>query len=201
MKHMRDVPHKTFIGALRDAVSRWRARHGWSREAVADEIVAYYRASAYPALLGIEFQDTAPGARDVARALETNADRVWRWLDDQTKDTTLLPLNFAPVVLEVLPADLRLSVLGEMLGPLGLVVSLAQPQAVADSHAALMAAAAKEGGEGLAAFARLAESSSLEALRCAEVELEEALDAKRQALAFVRDRLHCVERPPLRPVA
>lgn len=189
MKNMPGVPHKTVISALRDAVAELRVRRRWSREAMADEIVTVYYRDGWDVVVGIDFQDTKPGARDVARALETNADRIWRWLDDQTKSSTLLPLNLFPVVLAVLPADLRLRVLSEVLLPIGIEVSLPVTGELLADHTELTAAAAKESGEGIAAFARLAGPSTAAELRAAEVELVESLEANSAALTFVRQRL------------
>lgn len=39
--------------------------------------------------------------------MKVNADRVFRWLDDGTKDTNLVPANFVPSILAALPTDLK----------------------------------------------------------------------------------------------
>lgn len=189
MRSMPRVSHKTMIGALRDALTELRQRNRWSRESMADEVIRAYRDGGWDVVVGLEFQDTRPGTRDLARAMDTNADRIWRWLDDQTKSTTLLPANLIPALIHVLPADLRLRVLTEVFGDAGVVFSLPTGPAVQCSHAELMAESAKESGEGLAAFALLAEQGDLDALRRAEVEIVEAVAAMQKSLDFVRTRL------------
>lgn len=189
MKSMRRVPQKTVIGALRDALTEWRVRQRWSREAVADEVVKCYRAGAWDAIVGLEFQDTGSGARDIVRAMGTNADRVWRWLDDQTKSSTLLPANLLPSVLAALPPDLRLRVLTEILAPVGIEASIAAIQEVTISHAEVMAEGAKECGEGLAAFALLGGRVRSDDLQRAEIEILEAQTALQKQLDFVRAQM------------
>lgn len=49
-----------------------------------------------------------------------NADRVFRWLDDETKDNNLLPANFLPSVLQAMPLDVRTQCIDDVLLPLGL---------------------------------------------------------------------------------
>ncbi|POB00148.1 hypothetical protein C2134_02855 [Chromobacterium sinusclupearum] len=184
MNGMRHIPHKTWIGVVRDAVQLWRQRERWTLEAVADQIVAHYYESGADGVWLVEFQRTASG-RDPMRALKTNAERVARWLDDQTKDTSLLPANLLPVVLGALPMDLRLACVTEMMGPLGFDVAIAKPGIPDATHAALVAAAAKEAGEAVAAFSLLADGMSQPVLMRAKVELEEGRAALCDAINHV----------------
>jgi hypothetical protein len=50
------------------------------------------------------------------------ADRIFRRLDDKSKDVNFMPVNFERSILVAMPADLRRSYLNEYLTPLGLSV-------------------------------------------------------------------------------
>jgi hypothetical protein len=188
MNGMRTRPHKTLIGVLRDAVHVWRQRERWTMEAAADEIVQHYYSTAFDGVWLIDFQQPTQG-RDAVRVMKANCERIARWLDDQTKDTTLLPANLVPMLLQALPADLRLQVMVEVFSPLGVDVSLRAREDVTDCHAALMSALAKESGEGMAAFALIAERASHDDLTRVLIEMEESAAAHQEAISYVRQRL------------
>lgn len=188
MNGMRNRPHKTLIGVLRDAVHAWRQRERWSMESVTDEIVRQYYQHGLDVVWLIDFHRHVEGG-DAMRVIKTNCDRISRWLDDQTKDTNLMSANFVPMLMQVLPADLRLQVMVEAFSPLGIDVSLRMPDEVTDSHAALMSALAKESGEGMAAFALIAERASHDDLTRVLIEMEESAAAHQEAIAYVRQRL------------
>jgi hypothetical protein len=92
---MRDSSH-TVIAGVRIAVNTWRKREGWSRETVVTRIVGQYEKLGGPELTGIVFN---PETQDSYDRAHVNADRVYRWLDDESKDLNLLPANFLPFVL------------------------------------------------------------------------------------------------------
>lgn len=114
---MRHESHKTWISILREAVNDWRKREQWSRETVAQRIVETHELRRLDDLTGIRFE---PNTRDAFERTKVNADRIFRWLDDETKDSSLLPANFIDTVLGALPADLRMRCVDEMLRPLGI---------------------------------------------------------------------------------
>src|SRR5688572_19269246 len=120
---MRNDSHNTLIGTIRTAVVEWRKREGWSRESVVQEIVNKHEEIGAPAVTDIAFD---PVTRDAFGRMKVNADRVFRWLDDESKDTNLLPVNFLPSILAALPTDLQLQVLGVLARPLGLEVNSAE---------------------------------------------------------------------------
>lgn len=117
---MRNDSHNTLIGTIRAAVTEWKRREGWSQASVVQEIVAKHDEIGAPTVTGIIFD---PQTRDTYQRAKVNSDRVSRWLDDETKDNNLLPVNFLPSILAALPQDLQLVVLGVMVRPLGLQVS------------------------------------------------------------------------------
>lgn len=113
-KIMRDASH-TFTGLLREAVETWRKASGWSRETVVMHIVEAHERLGGPAATSIVFD---PPTRDTFERAKVNADRVFRWLDDVTKDTNTCPANFIPSILAALPLDRRLALVNLWLNPL-----------------------------------------------------------------------------------
>lgn len=116
---MRNTSHKTKLTMLLHYVDIWRQRVG-SREAVALIIVEKHRQLNMGALTGIRFERDG----DAFTLAKNAADRIFRWLDDKTKDGNLMPANFERSILEAMPGDLRLMYLNEQLGPLGLFVKI-----------------------------------------------------------------------------
>lgn len=100
---MRSNPQKTEIATLLEVVDEWRKREGWSRETVCQEIVEAHERIGGPATTGLRFE---PPATDTYERQKVNAERIFRWLDDKTKDRNLLPVNFLPSILAALPIDL-----------------------------------------------------------------------------------------------
>lgn len=114
--------HRTQIAILRDAVEVWRKRNGWSRETAAQTIVEAHERIGGPASTGIVFE---PPSRDTFERVKANADRIFRWLDDSTKDKNLLPVNFVSSILAALPDEQRLQLADELLAPVGLAARYA----------------------------------------------------------------------------
>lgn len=117
---MRNESH-TLISTLLGVVNQWRRREGWSRETVVQHIVEAHERIQGALVTGIVFD---PPTRDTTERMKVNADRVFRWLDDGTKDTNLVPANFVPSILAALPTDLKVQALGDILTPLGVSVRL-----------------------------------------------------------------------------
>lgn len=115
---MRNESHNTLIGIIKAAIVEWRKREGWSRETVVQAIVEAHDSLGAPAATGIVFDSPT---RDPFERQKNNADRVFRWLDDEAKDTNLLPANFLQSILVAMPMDIRLHCLDTILRPLGVV--------------------------------------------------------------------------------
>lgn len=116
---MQRATHPSPIAILREHVEAWRRDNRWSRETVADMIVqAHYRIGA-PAWSGIVFE---PHTTDTFERMRVNADRIFRWLDDVTKDKNHLPFNFQLSVYAALPEDRRVLLLNDLLAPLAMHV-------------------------------------------------------------------------------
>lgn len=98
-------PHKTRIAMYRECVEEWRKREGWSRETVCQMIVEAHERIAGPATTGIRFE---PPTTDTYERQKVNAERIFRWLDDVSKDKNLLPANFEASIEEAMPLDVYL---------------------------------------------------------------------------------------------
>lgn len=115
---MQQHPHtKTAISIVRDHVEDWRRENRWSRETAADMIVQAHERIGGPRLTGIVFD---PPTRDTFERMRVNADKIYRWLDDSSKDKNLLTLNFLWSILAALPAERRLHLVDALLAPVGM---------------------------------------------------------------------------------
>lgn len=116
---MQRATHPSPIGIIRDHIEAWRRDNRWSRETVADMIVQAHVRIGGPVFSGIVFE---PPTTDTFERMRVNADRIFRWLDDTTKDKNLLPCNFLLSVLAALPEERRVVLLNDLLAPLALQV-------------------------------------------------------------------------------
>lgn len=126
---MRNQSH-TLIAVVRAHVQAWRKREGWSRETVVQAIVEAHDVSGAAVATGIRFE---PHTQDAFERTKVNADRVFRWLDDETKDTNLLPPNFLQSVLLAMPMDVRTQCVDDILLPVGLACRVLHEDASPDA--------------------------------------------------------------------
>ena len=103
---------KTAITVVREHVEDWRRAERWSRESMADQIVQAHERIDGPRTTGIKFE---PHTTDAYERQRVNADRIYRWLDDHSKDNNLLTVNFLPSILAALPEDRRLHLAEDLL--------------------------------------------------------------------------------------
>jgi|SRR5580692_11471807 hypothetical protein len=115
---MRSVSHRSPIAAVKAGIVEWKNSLGWSRETVVEQLVTAHMRIGAPRRTGIHFSDHG----DPATRQKTNADRVYRWLDDDDSDRNLLSVNMLPSVLAGLPVDRALAIINEILGPAGFAV-------------------------------------------------------------------------------
>lgn len=117
---MQRATHPSPIAIISDHVEAWRRDNRWSRETVADMIVQAHIRIGAQSYTGIAFE---PPTTDTFERMRVNADRVFRWLDDHTKDKNLLTVNMFWSVVSALPEDRRILLVNDLLAPLGLHVS------------------------------------------------------------------------------
>lgn len=184
---MKADSRKTLIGIIRDHVSVWRKQSNWSRETVVAQIVATHAQRGGPANTGIRFE---PPSQDVFEQMKANADRVFRWLDDDTKDSNLLPANFIPSILAAMPLDLRLSCVDDILRPLGIVPAVSESAAQGQLDAAtLLQGLMKEGGEANQALLSVVGDGSAHNLLRARKELAESIQVHQDAISAIDGKL------------
>ncbi|UCV02325.1 hypothetical protein [Dechloromonas denitrificans] len=117
---MQRATHPSPIAIVSDHVEAWRRENRWSRETVADLIVQAHGRIGGPIFTGITFE---PPTVDTFERMRVNADRVFRWLDDRSKDKNLLPFNFILSVLAAIPEDRRVLLVNDLLQPVCLAVT------------------------------------------------------------------------------
>lgn len=172
--------HVSPIASLLAAVNGWRNALGWSRETSADEIVKAHLAIDGPERTGVVFE---PRTKDVFKRGHTDAARIFRWLDDDCKDTNLLSVNMLPSVLAALPEDIRLHWLNEYLRPLGHCVgNIEQTAGAAPDVSRLLVDVLKEAGEATQALAESVADPSTASFTRAAKELGDAERAIHHAL-------------------
>lgn len=168
----------TVITILRDAVDEWRRGNRWSRETVAHEIVEAHERIDAPLITGMVFD---PPTRDHFERMRVNADRIFRWLDDVSKDRNHLPLNMLPSVLAALPLDLRTKAACRMLRPVELSVQAMarEGQPLVDTVLTLLRQNMTETAEANAALAQLVDGIDAGELEHAQRQVAEAIEALR----------------------
>ncbi len=173
---MRHEPHKTVIGAARDALHALMNLRGWKFASLAQHVVEVHVSATGDV-------HTFQAGGDPLRAMKTNSERLARWLDDVTKDSTLLPANLLPSVLLALPPDLRVSCAQALLDGTGLAVSLVGDGDSAAGRAAVLATGIKEGSEAISALAGYLATPqpSADQARAALAEISEASAAHADA--------------------
>lgn len=177
---MRNESHKTLIGIIREHLTAWRKQEGWSRESLADQLVLAHVACGGQIVTGIDFS----AEKDTFARMKVNADRIFRWLDDETKDCTLLPSNFIPSALAAMPLDRRIRCADEIMAYVGLsVVDRTAPAAGPLDAKSHLLAHIKEGSEAQSALARLPENPTLDQLIAAR---NEVADERNTADATLR---------------
>ena len=180
---MRNGSH-TFIGHLRDAIEAWRKANGWSRETAVMNIVDAHEQIDGPSITGIVF---APPSRDTFERAKANADRVFRWIDDVTKDNNTVPANFIPSILAALPLSLRMELANRWLAPLGIACRPIQHDAADDSTLCVFKSLVKNSSTAQASVADMLDGID-------PGELERAHAALCEAQISIQDALSLAER-------
>lgn len=117
---MQRATHPSPIAIISDHIEAWRRENRWSRETVADMIVQAHIRIGAEEFTGIKFE---PQTTDTFERMRVNADRIFRWLDDRTKDKNLLVVNLLWSVLSALPEDRRVLLLNDLLHPVSVHVA------------------------------------------------------------------------------
>lgn len=184
---MRHESNKTLIGVVREHATAWRKTLGWSRETMVDAIVQVHDQRGGPVTTGIRFE---PHTQDTFARTKVNADRVFRWLDDETKDNNLLPANFLPSILAAMPHDRRRHCVDDLLRPLNLAVRTLATEGAETLCVGQLANVLREQAEASAALAALLDGrATKDELIQAHRETSESIVALRQARATVERQM------------
>ena len=182
---MRNASHKTKLSMLMKYVERWKQQVG-SRESIAVSIVEKHYELGLDVVTGITFKREG----DAFTQAKNAADRIFRWLDDKTKDTNLMPVNFEHSLLAAMPDELLLQYLNEVLLPVGFVSFQKRHCVGAELDPVTMAREQhKESSEATTANLALHENSSVEALEAALKENLESLAKNRMAVSYLTQRV------------
>jgi hypothetical protein len=163
----------TDIAILRTHFNAWRKASGFSRETAVQVVVEAHEKAGFDIASNIRFE---PNTRDTFERMKVNADRVYRWLDDESKENNLLPFNFHKSILLALPLEYRASCMNEMYRALGLAVHSID---VADNDALNvnfhLCDIVKETSEAVQSVAQLNNSADEVSLLKAEKEVSDAI--------------------------
>lgn len=175
---MRSNPHnptKTRIAMYRECVEEMRKREGWSRETVCQMIVEAHERIGGPATTGIRFE---PPTTDAYERQKVNAERIFRWLDDVTKDKNLLPANFEASIEEAMPIDIYLKFENMRLARKGVELRLIEvaPCPVLDV-APHLRSLVKEAAEATTSLLCIGPDASVDQLKSSCQELQDVQDS------------------------
>lgn len=178
---MRNESQKTKLAHLMAYVDKWRERAG-SREAVALAITEAHIAAGFNTRAKLHFDV----AGDPFTRAKNAADRIFRWLDDKTKDGNFMPANFEDSILQAMPEDLRLAYLNEWLRQFGMVAKGRFDDAPDVCLTGLLPGVIKEVSEAKFALASMPAEPSEKALDDADREFSEAIEELRKTQAVIR---------------
>lgn len=178
---MRIESHKSKLATLLNYVGEWRKREG-SRETVAQLIVEAHIALGNNNLPKMEFDTHG----DTFTVWKNAADRIFRWLDDATKDTNFMPANFEDSILAAMPEDLRLAYLNDWLGRFGMKAKGIYGEQVEGCAVHHLKTLSKESAEATSAMADLLDGGTESELARADRELADQEEAARKARAYVQ---------------
>jgi hypothetical protein len=183
---MQHDTHQTLVTIVQSHINDWRKSSNWSRETTAMTIIEAHERFGYDKISSIVFD---PPTRDTFERARVNADRIFRWLDDHTKDSNLLPLNFLPSVLSALPADRRVALLNDLFRKCGVLVIAAVQDSPALDAVGMLRSLLAETSDATKAVAELVDGATTAELVAAQKELTEALVSTQAALNSVTSAL------------
>lgn len=179
---MKPASHESWISIVRRHCDELRRATAQSHEALGIAMIDAHEQLGCAPIGGAFVRH-----RDIFDTARVAWQRIGRWLDDSSKDKTLMPASFVPAVLMALPEDRRLRAANEMLAQIGLIAEPATAGAepsVAFSH--ILQRLCKEAGEAHAAVAALTDGVNPEELNRAERELQDVISVTLGALHQVQ---------------
>lgn len=170
------MQHETHsdLSILRHHFNAWRKANQFSRETAVQLVVEAHEQGGFDIASNIRFE---PPTRDAFERMRVNADRVTRWLDDETKENNLLPFNFHKSILAALPLSYRAAAMNDMYRCIGIAVhaiDVEEGELNINHH---LCDIVKETGEAVQAVAQLHASTDHTALLRADKEAAEAVES------------------------
>lgn len=182
---------QSLIAILLEEISEYRRVHRLSRETVAQAIVEAHERLGADSVTGIRFE---PKTVDAFERTKVMADRIFRWLDDKTKDGNLLPANFLPSILAGLPEEVTRRALDRILMPLGFAVrALAVQQPLVPFSVVVATTLMREQNEAGIAVTGLIDGYDRRELEGAHQQVSEAIDAGIKTRAMIEAQMVAVE--------
>ena len=177
--------NKTLIAIMLDYVNEWRKSNGWSRATVAQEIVNVHDTADGPDVTGISFNFHP----DVFTRQTNNADRIFRWLDDSSKDTNLLPANFITSIWMAMPMDIRIRCINEILNNVSVSARPMATSVTCFDAVSMLKNVMKENAEAEKAMVDLLDGATEEELMIANKEVSDVLVVATEALKQIETAL------------
>lgn len=180
---MWDKPQESTLKTLARHIDKWQDRTPVSQEAIADDIVKAHELFDPECKSGVRFN---PQSKTESDRLKANHSKIWRWLDDRSKDTNLMPVNFLQSMLVAMPADLRVSFLNEFLSPLELQVTAAEGGDHVEICMNHVIETVKESGEANHFIAKLMVNQDLPTLKHTHKEVDEAIETYKKTNRIIK---------------
>lgn len=180
----RQQSHDTLISTVLRHVNAWRRDARLSRESVVQLIVEAHERVGEATEIHFD-----AGPSDAFQRMKNNADRVFRWLDDQTKDGNFLPANFIPSILVAMPLEVRCACVNELLVDTGLAAHAVASDCEHMDPIDVLRRVLKEGGDVEQALAGLLDGYDEAELLEAQRQIAEAEQAIKEARTMVEIKL------------
>ncbi|MEH6434324.1 toxin YdaT family protein [Massilia sp. DD77] len=163
---------QSLVEILRAALETWRRAGQMSRESVAIHVTEAHEATQADIATGITFDSTS---KDAYTRAKSAAQKLYRWLGGDDEQEAKLPANMVLSILAALPMEQRLSVLNQILCPLGIEArSVDQGGAGRLDVGKLLRSVMKEGSDAQLALVNLSSAATESELLAAHKELVES---------------------------
>jgi hypothetical protein len=164
---------------LRTVIESWRNATGKSRESIAISVMEAHAALGAEIATGITFDSGKTDAYDRAK---TAAQKLYRWLDEAGN----LPADMLMSVVAILPADLQLHVMNQIMRPLALEARSTEQTTEGGLDAATLASSlVKEQSEAVVAVLAAGNCQTPEALHSARKEAVDLVEATTRTIRAI----------------
>jgi hypothetical protein len=178
------------MALCRQALEVWKRREAKGRDGICHQLIMQFEEMGGPEQSGIVFSEH----KDVFERARVNAQKLLRWMDDETKDGGLMNPNFLPWFVAALPQDLGLWLAGELLAPASLTAGVADRGVAVLYPARDLAALGNEAADAISAVASLVDgidAGEVPHARVQLLELKAEVDALLAKLPVDANGLEC----------